>query len=278
MSYFKTLTRKLLRLFSGQSGTDSKANRNSHDLEIFEAYHRDYYSLPGWFIKGAAVLWDCLLSFQNQQAINGNFLEIGCWKGKSATCSTMFAADDEYCVFSDRIILPELKDSLSQIRKTKNLFVEGLSSELASNKQFAELGSNFRWIHIDGEHSGEAITQDLSLAHEMLGELGIISVDDVPSAAYPQLFYAVVEYLSKNPDLTMFACGHNKIYLCRKSAAPTYLHYIRDHLHSEMKRRDFDATIWKSGRPGDLNSFGITNRQGNYDYRGPDWDPLKIEC
>ena len=278
MSFVKASARKLGRWLSGsRSGASASESLNSDDLEIFRVYDRDYFNLPGWFQKEAAAMWDCLLRFQFQQNIAGHLLEIGAWKGKSATCFALHAGDDEYCVIADRIILSEMKDTVGTIRKSHNLFIQGLSSELRNHSRLMQFGSAFRWIHIDGEHSGEAIKQDLSLAHDLINDRGIICVDDVPSNAYPQVYFAVVEYLVHHPDLAMFAAGHNKCYICRHTAAPIYLKYIRKQMHQAMTDRGVWVTIWKSGRPADCDCFGITDLVEDYDYRGPDWNPGHID-
>ena len=75
----------------------------------------------------------------------------------------------------------------------------------------------------------------------------------------------------------MVACGHNKGYICRADRSNDYLVFIKNELHREMSARGAEVTIWKSGRPGDWNCFGITDRVEMFDYRGPDWNPLAIE-
>ena len=32
------------------------------------------------------------------------------------------------------------------------------------------------------------------------------------------------------------------------------------------------VTIWKTTEPGDMNTFGVTDRYLDFNYRGPDWD------
>jgi hypothetical protein len=36
------------------------------------------------------------------------------------------------------------------------------------------------------------------------------------------------------------------------------------------------VTIWKTTEPGDMNTFGITDRYLDFNYRGPDWDQNRI--
>jgi len=274
-SAIHTKRRAMGRALSG-SPTDGPSC-GSEELRAFTRYQTEFSKIPGWFLPQAQVAWDCLLAFQGQQDICGNMLEIGVWKGKSAALSTLHARPDETCVYADRLMLSEFKDSMGLIRQSNNLFLEVLSEALPDMPQVMQKGSTFRWIHIDGEHSGEAVWQDLTVADGLLSDKGMLCVDDFPNCAYPQVHFAVVEFLDQHPHLTMVACGHNKGYICHADSAPLYLVFIKDELHRQMKARGAEVTIWKSGRPADRNCFGITDRVEMFDYRGPDWDPRKIE-
>ncbi len=141
------------------------------------------------------------------------------------------------------------------------------------------MARTFRWIHIDGEHTGAAVKHDLSLSRHLLRHDGIIVVGDFFSSAYPQITFEVIAFLRKNPKFKAFICGHNKAYLCRRASYQKYLHYVKNELYRDMKSRGVDqVTIWKTDLADDLNCFGITDRVQQFDYRGPDHRPLKIEC
>ena len=274
-SAFHTKRRAVGRAFSG-STTDSSYT-GSQELRAFTRYQIEFSNLPGWFLPQAQAAWDCFLAFQGQQDIHGNMLEIGVWKGKSAALSTLHARANESCIYVDRLMLSEFKETIGLIRQSNHLFLEVASESLPAMPQVMQRGATFRWIHIDGEHSGEAVWRDLAVADELLSDKGMLCIDDFPSCAYPQVNFAVVEFLAQHPHLTMVACGHNKGYICRAEIAPLYLVFIKDELHRQMKARGVDVTIWKSGRPADRNCFGITDRVELFDYRGPDWAPGKIE-
>jgi len=36
------------------------------------------------------------------------------------------------------------------------------------------------------------------------------------------------------------------------------------------------VTIWKTTEPGDMNTFGVTDRYLGFNYRGPHWDQSVI--
>ena len=67
--------------------------------------------------------------------------------------------------------------------------------------------------------------------------------------------------------------GFNKGYLCRPKAAREYLQFVRTSLYSNMADRGCDkVTIWKTTEPGDMITFGVTERYLEFHYREPDWD------
>ena len=77
--------------------------------------------------------------------------------------------------------------------------------------------------------------------------------------------------------LALILCGFNKGYFCRPKATREYLEFVRTSLYSNMAERGCDkVTIWKTTEPGDKNTFGITDRYLEFNYRGPDWDQNTI--
>ena len=72
-----------------------------------------------------------------------------------------------------------------------------------------------RFLHIDGEHSFEAVVSDLDLCAELINERGIVAVDDVFTAASPCVTEALYYWLARNREkLVMFLVGYQKAYLC----------------------------------------------------------------
>ena len=50
-------------------------------MKRFDQYMQHFADLDGWFQTPAIAIWDSLLSYQQEQRITGNLLEIGVWKG-----------------------------------------------------------------------------------------------------------------------------------------------------------------------------------------------------
>jgi hypothetical protein len=90
-------------------------------------------------------------------------------------------------------------------------------------------GAPLRFIHIDGDHSPAALTQDLGLAQASLHPQGLICIDDMLHPAFPFLVVVVHDYLKRNPDMRLMCVidredivGAPKFLLCRAEAVKLY--------------------------------------------------------
>ena len=248
-------------------------------MRRFEDYMRSFSDVAGWFPVPAAAIWDCLLDFQEASGVNGNLMEIGVWKGKSAGCAALHCRREEFCLFVDPLPLADARETISRlVPKARCKYLQETSQLLPRYPVLKETLGSFRWIHIDGEHSSEAVAGDLRLAADLVCSRGIVVVDDFFSPSYPQVTQSVFQFIAGRPaPLSLILCGFQKGYLCRPTAARTYLDYIRSSLHRDLTDRQCGAfTIWKTTEPADMNTFGVTDRFLEFDYRGPDWDQTGI--
>ncbi len=264
----------LLQLNAATLGKDPKLSSSQ-----LGRYLAEYSAVDGWFSPESAAIWDCLLSHQTQTQMSGNFLEIGVWRGKSAALSTLHSKADESCILVDPFMPNEVRTLIDGIKPENVVYAEKYSTELLRTGLLTTNAHTFRWIHIDGEHSGPAIMNDLNIANALLNEKGVLVLDDFFSTGYPQITAAVFQWLQQHPlQLHLFLCGLNKGYLCRTNTAPLYLQFVKDRLHTELARRGFsNLTIWKTTTTADMNCFGISERFQNFSYRGPDWDQNRIQ-
>ena len=248
-------------------------------MNRFDDYMKHFSNLEGWFQTPAIAIWDSLLSYQLQQHITGNLLEIGVWKGKSAALAAMHCQPKEACVFVDAMPLTEASSRIGPVVPQATCHYLQEQSQFLARHPFVSEGIRaFRWIHVDGDHSGQSVMVDLEITDHLLSDQGIAVFDDFYSAGYPQITQAVFQFMATRPGrLALILVGFNKGYLCRPKAARHYLQFMRDSLYSEMAKRGCDkVTIWKTTEPGDMNTFGITERYLEFNYRGPDWDQNNI--
>jgi hypothetical protein len=72
----------------------------------------------------------------------------------------------------------------------------------------------FEIIHVDGEHTEDAVTTDLKEASNVLTDDGVIIVDDYIHPYFPGIASAIYDFISKT-QFVAFASSGNKIYLCK---------------------------------------------------------------
>jgi predicted O-methyltransferase YrrM len=244
-------------------------------IENYHRFLRAFVDVPGWFYPQSAATWDILLSYQEAHGIVGNLLEIGVYQGKSAGMAALHRQGEESCVFVDPLPMDGIRQRLEQLLPdAKCEYIQELSQYLPRHAFVRDAARDFRWIHIDGEHSAQAMQNDLTIAETLLSDRGILVVDDFFSPSYPQITQAVFRFLDANPGrLMLLLCGYNKGYLCRPRAAREYLGFIKDAFYLNMAKRGMSRiTVCKTSEPSDMNTFGLIDRYMDLDYRGPDWD------
>ena len=248
-------------------------------FSLLDRYLKNYSRLDGWFWPDSIAIWDSLLSFQKLLATAGHFLEIGAYRGKSAVLSTLHSRDSEACILVDPHIHNDLRATIDLIKPSNVVYAQMRSTDMLHSGALAKHPANFRWIHIDGEHTGMAVVNDLNIANTLLNDEGVAIVDSFFNPQYPQITAAVFDWLRVHPvQLTLFLIGDNKGYLCRPRSAHSYLSYVKDSLFDDMARRDRpNVSIWKTTPAADMNTFGITPRFENFNYVGPDWNRKIIE-
>lgn len=247
---------------------------------VLASYMAASATLPGWFYQRSMAIWDCLLSFQQEQSLRGNLLEIGVWRGKSALLCAMHARRGEHCLFVDPALHPKTEETLQQSTGAECTFVRDESSTLNRSPLLRAQARTFRWIHIDGEHSGTAVYDDMNISCQLLHERGVLVVDDFFNPIWPQITKAAFDYCARHDhEISMFLCGDNKGYFCRPRHKSMYMAYIRRHLFRQMQERKQDNfTICKTTVSDDMNCFGIVNRFKDRDHLGPDWAEDSISC
>jgi predicted O-methyltransferase YrrM len=251
----------------------SKALELSTDLH--QRFLDSFSDVPGWFYPESAAIWDTLLSYQTASNIYGNLLEIGVFQGKSAAMAALHRQGEETCILVDPLPLKGARQRIeSVLPEAKCEYIQEMSQHLPRHAFVRDAARDFRWIHIDGEHSAQAMQNDLAIAESLLSDRGILVIDDFFSASYPQITQAVFRFMDVNPSrLMLFLCGYNKGYLCRPRAAREYLVFLKHALYINMANRGIKhITVCKTSEPSDMNTFGIIERYVDRDYRGPDWD------
>jgi glycosyltransferase involved in cell wall biosynthesis/predicted O-methyltransferase YrrM len=245
-------------------------------------YRHAARGVAGWMDESSAAVWDALLDFQRRRGIRGDALEVGVWHGRSAALLGLHRdVEREQLLLVDNQPRPaEIRAAFARAGLAFDAGVQVLgcdSRRLLEHPLLKGRGAGFRWIHIDGEHSGEAVDNDLGVACELLQPDGIVSVDDFFLWTYPQVTRAVFRFLEARPDaLTLFLCGFNKAYLARPAFAREYLAFCAAELRQGLAERGVEASLSKTALPQDLNCFGVGPPIPGYGVRGPDSGPKTI--
>jgi hypothetical protein len=75
-----------------------------------------------------------------------------------------------------------------------------------------ELGpGRFRFVHIDGSHTYEAVARDIDIACELASEGGVLVFDDYANDGHPGVAAALWPAVMRG-DLTPFASSPSKLY------------------------------------------------------------------
>lgn len=186
--------------------------------------------IPGFFNYDDAQHFQLVLRMQALMGVTGDLLEIGSWKGRSASFMSFFVRPGERLIVSDVFsrpasdVYPEypsvdvVKKNIIKINPDINtsqlVFLEGNSSSMQLPADV-----NLRFVHVDGGHSFQECYQDLiNIAPRVLHN-GIVVVDDYDHPDWPQVKPATDKWLKEHRqfrilgELNRNVAKGKKIYL-----------------------------------------------------------------
>jgi Methyltransferase domain len=159
--------------------------------------------VEGWFPEGDRIAFSVFGRLQADNAIRGHLMEIGAFFGKSAIALGYMKRPDETLVVCDLFEDPA-EDALNQRENTVSYHSRSLTragfeenylrfhpalpqiEQRPSNElDPATLPTPMRFVHIDGSHVYEHVWADLLLSREVLGDNGIVVIDDYRTAHTP---------------------------------------------------------------------------------------------
>lgn len=198
---------------------------------------RGYGRIRGMSSRFAAGICAWLIGHQTEAGVTGGVAEIGAFEGRFLFALAMALPAQERAIGIDSFDWPS---PAVQDRFNAHAARLGLAGRVAGwkadSRSIAALalierlgGKPARFIHIDGEHSPEALTSDLALAAACLHPQGLICLDDMLHPAYPFLAGAVETFLRAHPEWRLMAVldredivAAAKFLLCRIEAVPLY--------------------------------------------------------
>lgn len=182
-----------------------------------------------WLSKADGLLAVTLLELQREKraltsAMCEPVVEIGVWKGAWSSVVLMNLNDievkgvDPYPGYESirRQMLARFEDLGVNERFT-----------LVSNPDDLPKDETYSMIHIDGEHSEQAVETELRWAVEHLADGGIVVVDDFRHQWFPGIASALFRFLGQGL-LKMFTVSGNKAYLARTGDADEYYNHLQE--------------------------------------------------
>ncbi|NEA60011.1 class I SAM-dependent methyltransferase [Streptomyces sp. SID13666] len=150
--------------------------------------------VKGWFFPADQLLFDWLLSRQQERTEPGDLLEVGVYMGKSAIFTGSYRREGERFTVCDLFDAPaEDTDNSAEMARsystlTRRAFeanylsfheelptvVQGLSSVVPDHVT----ADSCRFVHIDASHLYEHVHADITDARDLLKAHGVVVLDD----------------------------------------------------------------------------------------------------
>jgi Methyltransferase domain len=207
-------------------------------LPAVDAYLTTGFSrVRGMSSRFSAAICAWLLAHQTKAGISGGVAEIGAFEGRFLFALALALEPGERAVGIDTFDWPSpaIEDQFYKHRKRwalehNTVGWKANSADITPAMLIDKLGGMpARFIHIDGEHSPEALSSDLKLALACLHPKGLICLDDMLHPGYPFLAGAVEVFLKAHPELRLMAVldredivAAAKFLICHVDAVPLY--------------------------------------------------------
>jgi hypothetical protein len=203
-------------------------------IPVVDAYLDDGYDkVIGMSSRFAAAICCGLLRIQSELGVKGPVAEVGAFEGRFFIALAKSLHDGERALGIDVFEWPnaqvidrfEANCERHRVPAEKRITWKADSNKMTAAELLAKVGGQkVRLIHVDGEHSQAALTKDLELATAVIGEGGVIVLDDMLHPGYPTLMVAVHAYLERHSDMTVLCIidresifAATKFVLCQKT-------------------------------------------------------------
>jgi hypothetical protein len=196
-----------------------------------------YEQVQGMSSRFAAAICGHIIRRQSGLGISGHMVEIGPFEGRFFIAMALGLAPGEIALGIDLFDWPDagVRERFLRNCRTCGVGAEQVSvwqadsAAVAADALRARLNGAARFFHIDATHDCESLAHDLALAHAVLHPAGIIAVDDMLHPGYPTLVTAVLDFLSRRPEMRVLCIidredvvAAAKFLLCRADAVALY--------------------------------------------------------
>jgi hypothetical protein len=192
-------------------------------------------NLVGWLDDYAAKRTLDILGLQETMGIAGSLYEVGIYHGKYLSLLLRSAAltggnvlgidlfeylsEQQFSDYFEQNVSPA---NLAKVAQFKWNILSSPSGDLGDRTLLEYLGSEARFISLDGSHEYDDVLWDLRVADQVLSPAGVIAADDIINPICLGVAAAVYRFLEDTPSLVPFAQVSNKLFLCRPAWADRY--------------------------------------------------------
>jgi Methyltransferase domain len=197
-----------------------------------------YDEVRGFSSLFAATICGHLLRRQSEFGIRGSVAEIGTFEGRFFIALGLAVGEGEHAYGFDLFawpgseVLERLLANADAYGLARDRFTPlSFDTGKLTAQEFSRLtgGAPLRFIHIDGDHSPQALTQDLRLVQQCLHPHGLICIDDMLHPAFPFLVVVVHDHLKRYPEMRLICVIDRenivrapKFLICRAEAVKFY--------------------------------------------------------
>jgi hypothetical protein len=190
------------------------------------------FKIDGWMEVIDAEIISELIGFQNTKGYHGSLVEIGVHHGRSFFMMAIARAEGEKMLAidtfegSNRDVKFFDNCRMLGLKLTDDEIYKGESSAIDAKFIVSRVGQS-KFFSIDGGHMFEDVENDLKIARDALTPEGIIVVDDFCNSLWPEVTFAVYDFLKNvTGEIVPFLISRGRLYCSMRKYAPIYQEYI----------------------------------------------------
>lgn len=198
-------------------------------------------SIEGWLTPQAALLSRLLVGEQRRLGMVTAVLELGVYRGKylsllaaavgasvpvvgvDAFYGKVGVTMDEHALAT---AIAAIHDSIERVsgRPSTAVVICSRTDQIDAHELLEISGGGFSFISVDAGPAAADRIAELSLCEQVLSDCGIVAVSGVFCPTVPSEGEGTFAYFFEHPltDLSPFATGGNKVFICRREMHPEY--------------------------------------------------------
>jgi hypothetical protein len=200
------------------------------------------HRVSGYLRNPDATIIAALLDWQEKIGTQGHLCEIGVHHGRLFLMLALSRQINEKALAidlfeDDGINLGQdgqAGRSGAMVRNAGKLGIElsaseilkGSSLDLTPEDILERTGGPIRFFSVDGGHMFHHVENDMRLAHRCLAADGIIAADDFFFLKWPEVSFAVYDFMRATPEVIPVFATNRKLYLANRAFAPRVLDFM----------------------------------------------------